>query len=153
MEAISTARFLRISPMKLRRIVNMIRGKKVSEALAVLRVMPNKGAKMTYKVIHSARANFHVKNPEENVENLFVTTICVDQGPYYRRMMPRARGRADVIRKPLAHLTAHVGTVEGMVVEPVKPVKAAKPETSAKPKKATTTKATTAKTAKTAQKE
>ncbi len=135
MEAISKARFLRISPMKLRRIANMVRGKAVSEALAILKTMPHKGAKMIYKAVHAARANFHVSNPEENTDHLAITVITVDQGPYYRRMMPRARGRADVIRKPLAHLVVRVGLSEKVEAENKPAPKTPKKTTAAKAQK------------------
>lgn len=138
--------------MKLRKIANLVRGKKVSDALAILKTMPHKGAKMTYKVIHAARANFHVMNPEENLSGLVITTITVDQGPTFRRMMPRARGRADVIRKGLAHMTAYVSLKEaGDIVQTAKPeVKEADaPKAPAKkaPAKKTATKKTAEKSA------
>ena len=104
MEAKAIGKYFRISAMKLRKVINLIRDKSVSDALAILRVMPNKGARIAYKVIHSARANFKNVNPEESVDNLMITKICADEAPIFKRYLPRARGRADMLRKQNAHL-------------------------------------------------
>lgn len=109
MNAFCKARNLRISPMKVRRIVRLVKGKKIEEALAILKLLPNKAAKMAYKAVYSAQANFKNKFPEAGTDNLSVLTVMVDQAPVLRRLMPRARGRADVLRKQSAHLTVVVG--------------------------------------------
>ncbi|NPV02614.1 MAG: 50S ribosomal protein L22 [Brevinematales bacterium] len=108
MEAKAFGRYLRISVLKLRKIINIVRGKSVKDALALLRVLPNKGAKMAYKVIHSAQANFKNVNPEETADNLVITKICADQAPYLKRWLPRARGRADMLMKGNSHLVVTV---------------------------------------------
>lgn len=108
MTANAIGRYLRISPLKLRKIVNLVRGKKVQDALYILNSLPNKGAKMAYKVIASANANFKNRFPEGQAQTLVVSAIFVNQAPVLKRMMPRARGRADVLRKQSSHLSVVV---------------------------------------------
>lgn len=105
MVAVAKGRSLRISSMKLRRIARLVKDKKADEALAMLNHMPQKGAKMVYKVLHSARANFIHKNPNQDTSTLFVQTVFVNEGTAYARFKPRARGRADRMYRPTAHLT------------------------------------------------
>ncbi len=109
MIAEAKGRFLRISPLKLRKVIKAIKTLKVDDALAVLKLLPNKGAKMTYKVLHSAKANYQDRFPEQTGAALEILEIFADQGPTLRRMLPRARGRADILRKPYAHLSVKVG--------------------------------------------
>ena len=111
MNAIAKGRYLRISPLKLRKIVQHVRGKKVDDSLFILKSMPNKGAKMAYKVIFSAKSNFKNLNPDKNLENLKISEVFVNQAPILKRIMPRARGRADVLRKQSSHLTVVVSEV------------------------------------------
>ncbi|VAX17793.1 LSU ribosomal protein L22p (L17e) [hydrothermal vent metagenome] len=82
----------------------MIRGKNVEEAKNILRFTPKKGADMLLKVLNSAVANAEVKKVEDP-EILLIEKIWIDQGPVSKRYMPRARGRADVLRKPTCHIT------------------------------------------------
>ncbi len=103
-EAIARLRHGRISPQKTRLVANMIRGKNVEEAKNILRFTPKKGADMLLKVLNSAVANAEVKKVEDP-EILLIEKIWVDQGPVSKRYMPRARGRADVLRKPTSHVT------------------------------------------------
>ena len=112
MNSIAKARNLRISPLKVRKIIRLLGGKDVNDALAILKVLPNKAAKMIYKVVASAKANFKNKNPESSDEGFKILTIFADQAPILRRIMPRARGRADVIRKQSTHLTVIIGNDE-----------------------------------------
>lgn len=111
MEAKAVGRFLRISELKLRKVINVVRGMPVEEALAQLKLMPQKAARMTYKLLYSARANLISNHPEVRKDKMVVLQIFADKGPSFRRMMPRARGRADIIRKPQSHLTVVVGEV------------------------------------------
>ncbi len=107
MEAKAIGRYLRISPLKLRKIVNQIRGKNVKEAYFILKNLPNKAARIAYKVLHSAVANYKQLSGEAKVDLslLNVAVAYVDQAPVLRRIMPRARGRADVLRKQSSHLS------------------------------------------------
>lgn len=107
MEAKAVARFLRVSPRRARQIVNMIRGKEVEEALAILRFTPTKAAAMIEKVVKSAVANAE-HNFDMNTNRLYIAKTYVDQGPTIKRIMPRAQGRADRIRKRTSHITVVV---------------------------------------------
>lgn len=108
MEVKATAKFIRISPRKVRPVVDLIRGKKIQEALAILRYTPKKAAALVSKVVRSATANAE-HNQEADREDLFVTAVYVDQGPTLKRFKPRAMGRADLIRKRTSHITVVVG--------------------------------------------
>lgn len=107
MEAKAVAKYIRISPRKVRQVVDLIRGKKVSDALAILKFAPQKASEAISKVVKSAVANAEHNN-EANADSLFVSQIFVDQGPSLKRTMPRAMGRADMIRKRTSHITVVV---------------------------------------------
>lgn len=106
---IAKAKYLRISPFKVRRIANEIVKKGVLEAEAYLSVLPNKGALALKKVIHSARTNFMSNNTEIDEENLIVNRILVDSGSTYKRYHPISRGRAQSILKRTCHIFVEVG--------------------------------------------
>lgn len=108
MEAKAISKFVRISPRKVRQVVDLVRGKKVNEALAILRYTPKRASEAVTKVVKSAAANAE-NNLQMNSDDLFVTACYVDQGPTLKRMSPRAMGRADVIRKRSSHITVVVG--------------------------------------------
>lgn len=110
--AVAKAKSLRISSMKLRKIARLVKDKKVEDALAMLNHMPQKGAKMIYKVLHAARANFLFQHNNAETNNLFVSTIFVNEGTAYARFKPRARGRADRMYRSTAHLTLYLGNKE-----------------------------------------
>ncbi|MCX7820927.1 MAG: 50S ribosomal protein L22 [Brevinematales bacterium] len=106
MEAKAIGRYLRISPLKLRKVINQIRDKSVKEAFFILKNLPNKAAKMAYKVLNSAVANYKQLSGEATLDlnEIKVKIAFVNQAPVLRRIMPRARGRADVLRKQSSHL-------------------------------------------------
>ncbi|NLM22211.1 MAG: 50S ribosomal protein L22 [Peptococcaceae bacterium] len=108
METKAVARYVRISPRKVRQVVDLIRGKKVDEALAILKFTPKISTEPVSKVLKSAIANAE-HNLDLSSEELFVTRIYVDQGPTLKRIKPRAQGRADRIRKRTSHITVFVG--------------------------------------------
>ena len=108
MQAKAVAKYVRISPRKVRQVVNLIRGKKVSDAFAILQFTPNGSTDDVAKVLKSAVANAG-HNYDMNVDELIITEICVDQGPTLKRIKPRAMGRADQIRKRTSHITVVVG--------------------------------------------
>ncbi|MGL4677108.1 MAG: 50S ribosomal protein L22 [Brevinema sp.] len=110
--AIAKAKSLRISSMKLRRIARLVKDVQVDVALAMLNHMPQKGAKMIYKVVHAAKANFLHKNPNGNTTDLSISTIFVNEGTAYARSKPRARGKADRMYRSTAHLTLYLGDKE-----------------------------------------
>jgi large subunit ribosomal protein L22 len=95
-------RFARISPRKAGLVMEMIRGMPLNEALKVLDFSPQRAAKLIAKVVRSAMANADEKEAE--LEDLVVSDARADMGPVMRRVMPRARGSADVIRRPTCHL-------------------------------------------------
>lgn len=104
METRAVARFVRISPRKIRLLMDQVRGKKVGEALNMLAFAPQKGARILLKLINSAVANA-AQNTGVDVDSLYVLRVYADQGPTLKRWRPRALGRATRIRKRSSHLT------------------------------------------------
>jgi large subunit ribosomal protein L22 len=107
MQAKAITRYVRISPQKVRPVMDLVRGKDVERALAILRYMPHKAAKEIARTIQSAAANAE-NNFDMARDDLVVKTIFADEGPAFKRIMPRARGRADRIRKRTTHITVIV---------------------------------------------
>jgi large subunit ribosomal protein L22 len=107
MQAKAIARTVRISPLKVRQVIDVVRGEKVDRALSILRYMPQKAAREVALVIKSAAANAE-HNYEMAREDLVVKTIFADEGPTLKRFMPRARGRGDRINKRTTHITVIV---------------------------------------------
>lgn len=107
MEVNATAKYVRIAPRKLRIVLNLIRGKKVADAFAILKFTPKAGSEVVEKVLRSAVANAEHNN-DMNVDNLFVSTCFVDQGPTLKRIHPRSRGQAFKILKHSSHVTVCV---------------------------------------------
>ena len=108
--AVARARYVRMSPMKVRRVVDLVRGMPVGEAASVLQFAELKAAQPVAKVVASA-----VANAENNVDldptNLVISTITVDEGPTMKRFQPRAQGRAYRIRKRTSHIYVEVTEV------------------------------------------
>ena len=113
MEAKAQAKYVRTTPMKARRIVDVVRGKRALEAVNVLRFAPQAAAVPVRKVIESAIANARFKaerDGERFDENaLFITEVYADEGPTLKRFRPRAQGRASRILKRTSHITIVVG--------------------------------------------
>jgi len=103
-EARAIARYIRLSPRKAREVVDLIRGKDLKEALAILRYTPRRASAPIAKVVQSAAANAE-HNYEMNKDSLYVAECYVDQGPIIKRFQPRAMGRADTLRKRTSHIT------------------------------------------------
>ena len=110
MEAKAKARFVRVSPRKARRVVDLIRGKPVGEARRVLQFSNLGAAVPVRKVLDSAIANAE-QNPGIVADNLVVARTFVDEGPTLNRWRPRALGRATRIRKRTSHITVIVENV------------------------------------------
>ncbi|MFS8492553.1 MAG: 50S ribosomal protein L22 [Limnochorda sp.] len=106
-EARATARYQRISPYKARLAANLIRGRSVQEAEAILRFTPKKAAALFAKVLRSAVANAE-NNLNLDRRRLVVSQAYVDEGPTLKRIRPRARGMAHRIRKRTSHITVVV---------------------------------------------
>ena len=107
MEVKAVTKYVRISPQKLRGPVDVIKGKKVGDALNLLKFMPLKSAGIILKALSSAVANAE-HNHEMDVDDLIVKNIIVDQGPTLKRFRARARGRGARILKRSSHLTVIV---------------------------------------------
>jgi len=111
-EAKAIAKYILISPRKARQVIDLIRGKDVAEAFAILKFTPHKATMPISKVLKSAVANAE-HNYEMDSDKLFVKEAYVDAGPSLKRIRPRARGSADLIRKRTSHITVVVTEREG----------------------------------------
>src|SRR5919107_89247 len=105
--ATAKARFVRVSATKARRVIDLVRGKPVSEALDILRWAPQAASEPVAKVIASAAANAQ-NNEGLDPSSLVVATVYADEGPTAKRIRPRAQGRAFRIRKRTSHITVIV---------------------------------------------
>ncbi len=104
METRAMTRFLRVSPRKVRLVVDQIRGKEVESALNILKFTPKRAAGIVTRVLRTAIAN--AENTQSvDVDRLYVKRVTVDEGGMWKRFMPRAQGRATRIRKRLSHIT------------------------------------------------
>jgi large subunit ribosomal protein L22 len=101
----------RESPRRVRMVAEMIRGKKVEDALSVLRFQPRKAARMLIKVLNSAVANA-TENEEADADKLIVTRVDVNGGPMQKRWLPRSMGRANRIHRRTSHVTVVVDVTE-----------------------------------------
>ncbi|HEX9861525.1 MAG TPA: 50S ribosomal protein L22 [Nitrospirota bacterium] len=108
MEARATLRYIRITPRKAMLVVDVIRGKRAGDALMALKFMPQHASWEIEKLLRSAIANAEQKNMGD-VDKLKVKTAFVDQGPTMKRVMPRAMGRANIIKKRTSHITLVLG--------------------------------------------
>lgn len=111
MEVKAIARYVRISPLKVRLVMDVVRGMPVDRALSTLQYMPQKAAREIFRTIKSAAANAE-NNFDLDPNALVVKRIFADQGPVLKRFMPRARGMANRIRKPTTHITVIVDNGE-----------------------------------------
>ena len=105
--ASATARYVRVTPMKARRVIDLVRGKSVSEALAILKYAPQGAAEPVAKVVASAAANAE-NNFGLDPRTLVISEAYANEGPTMRRYQPRAQGRAFQIRKRTCHITVVV---------------------------------------------
>ena len=106
-EVKATAKYIRIAPRKVRIVMNLVRGKSVGDALAILKFTPKVGADAVEKVLRSAVANAE-NNVDMDVDRLFISSAFVDQGPTLKRIHPRSRGQAFKILKHTSHITVAV---------------------------------------------
>ncbi|MDO4897805.1 MAG: 50S ribosomal protein L22 [Rothia sp. (in: high G+C Gram-positive bacteria)] len=114
MEAKATASYVRVTPMKARRVINLIRGKQAEEALAILKFAPQGASEPVYKIVASAVANARQKATQQGLpfkeEELFISEAYANEGPTMKRFQPRAQGRAFRINKRTSHITVVVAT-------------------------------------------
>jgi large subunit ribosomal protein L22 len=132
-QAQASVKHIRVTATKARRVVNMIRGKQATEALAILKFAPQGASEPVYKLVASAMANARVKADATNSyldeQDLFIFEAYVDEGTTLKRFQPRAQGRAFQILKRTSHITIKVATPD----EPALVAKATpKPAASAK---------------------
>jgi large subunit ribosomal protein L22 len=109
--AIARARYVRATPMKVRRVVDLIRGRSAADALAVLQFAPQAASEPVAKVLASAMANAE-NNLDLDPETLRISKAYVDEGPTLKRFRPRAQGRAYRIRKRTSHITIEVESIK-----------------------------------------
>jgi large subunit ribosomal protein L22 len=100
-------RYARISPRKVRALANLIRGKHADEALNILKYQPQRGARMLEKVLKSALGNAEDRRAV-NVHKLVVTDARIDPGPIFKRVRPRARGMAFMVKRRMSHIRVAV---------------------------------------------
>lgn len=111
MEARAQAKMVRISSRKVKLVIDLIRGKQVSEALAILQLTPKAASPMVEKLLRSAVANAE-HNYNMDTENLYVKEVYVGEGPTLKRIRPRAKGSASRINKRTSHTTIVVAEKE-----------------------------------------
>jgi large subunit ribosomal protein L22 len=133
MEARAQARYVRVTPMKARRVIDLIRGMNAADAQAVLRFAPQAASEPIGKVLDSAIANA-TNNHAMDARALVVSAAFVDEGPTMKRIRPRAQGRAYRIRKRSSHITVIVsdGTVQAPIAKAKPAAKAAEKPAAAK---------------------
>lgn len=110
---VATTKFLIASPTKVRPVANVIKRKSCAEAMAILDVMPQKGAKLINGTLKSAVANALNKNKKLDEDMLYVKEIRIDEGPRLKRVWFRGRGRADHLLKRMCHITVVVDEKAG----------------------------------------
>ena len=108
MEATATLKYLKASPQKVRLVADLVRGKKVEEALNILRFTRKSCAKDLEKLLRSAMANAENKENAPDVDELVVSKIYVNEGPREKRVQPAPMGRAYQVQKRKAHITVYV---------------------------------------------
>jgi large subunit ribosomal protein L22 len=132
--AFASARYVRVTPLKARRVVDLVRGLPVDQALATLEFAPQAAAETVHKVLRSAVANAETTEGLDT-HDLVVSVAHVDEGPTMKRWRPRAQGRATRINKRTSHITLAVEPASALTPAPQKPAK------KATTKQATSTKA------------
>jgi large subunit ribosomal protein L22 len=121
MEAIAKVKHIRVTPQKARRVVNLIRGKQATEAMAILKFAPQAASEPVFKLVQAAVANARVKADAANTafdeDDLIVSAAFVDEGTTLKRFMPRAQGRAFKILKRTSHITVVVATPDELAAK------------------------------------
>ena len=133
-ESIAKLKNIRVTPQKARRVIDMVRGKHVEEALAILKFAPQGASEPVFKLVASAVANARVTadktNEAINEAELVIEKIFVDEGPTMKRFQPRAQGRAFQILKRTSHITVVLSTPEAKVA--IAPATKVAPKAAAK---------------------
>ncbi len=105
MEVKAIAKYQRVSAQKARLVADLVRGKNVEDALNLLRFTQKKSAGLIYKVVHSAMSNAMNNSSGMDVDSMYVKEVLVNEGPTWKRFMPRSQGRANSILKRTSHIT------------------------------------------------
>ena len=106
----AVAKYIRMSPHKVRRVLNQIRGRSYQEALMILEFLPYGAGGPIWQVVHSAAANAQ-NNYDLDKKKLIIEEVFADEGPKLKRIRPRAQGRAYAILKPTCHITVIMKTI------------------------------------------
>jgi len=125
------ARFIRISPRKMRQVVDVIRGKSVYEALSILTNTNKRGAELAEDILRSAMSNAK-RNPEVTDENLYISKMVVDGGPALKRFRAASMGRASMIKHRTSHISVELDLIQAKTAKAAQPVKSAKPKRQAR---------------------
>ena len=129
-ESIARVRHIRVTPMKARRVVDLIRGRQAVEALAILQHLPQAATEPVAKLVAAAIANARVKADSSNEfldeQDLVIARAYVDEGTTLKRFRPRAQGRAFRIRKRTSHITIELATPDRVVAAAPRAKKAGK---------------------------
>jgi len=112
LDAKAVEKYIRMSPRKIRYVVDLIKSKSIEDAIDILSFTPRRAATVVKKAIQSAMANA-TENHDMEEDDLFISKILVNEGPTLKRFRPRARGRATRIRKRTAHLTVYISDGKG----------------------------------------
>jgi large subunit ribosomal protein L22 len=108
------AKYVMVSPAKVRPIANIVRRKPYTEAVAILEAMPQKGAGLIRKVVQSAAANALSQNRQLDEQMLYVKEIRIDEGPRLKRVWPRSHGRRDILLKRESHISVVLDEIASM---------------------------------------
>lgn len=108
------AKYLMVSPTKVRPIANIIRSRSITDAVAQLDALPNKGAKILKKVVQSAAANALYQNKKLDEEMIYIKELQVNEGPRLKRVWARARGKRDILLKRMSHISVVVDEIAEM---------------------------------------
>ena len=109
----AVAKFIIASPTKVRPVANVIKKQKYPKAMAILENMPQKGARLLYKVLKSAASNALERDKKLDEDSLVVQTVMIDEGPRLKRVWFRGKGRADMLLKRMCHITVVVDEAIG----------------------------------------
>ncbi|MGP1418964.1 MAG: 50S ribosomal protein L22 [Sphaerochaetaceae bacterium] len=107
------AKYLMISPSKVRPVADLVRRKPYYEAVGILEALPHKGSRLILKVLQSAVANATFANRKLDEEQLFVSQLLVDDGPRLKRVWARSHGKRDILLKRMSHITVAVSERAG----------------------------------------
>lgn len=108
-EAVASSRFVRISPFKVRRVLDQVRGRSYFDSLMILRFMPYKSCPFILKVLNSAVSNLKVKlNSDCKDSSIIISEARVDSGPFFKRFCPHAQGRGFPIKKRVSHIISMI---------------------------------------------